>query len=178
MIKYKEIIDADFARYGNSKIDPYIKKWTILFRKCQTSNGIIQKYYHLRLLNFGSKHGIEIDYPVCIGKGFFIAHPYGITINDKCVIGSNCNIHKGVTIGQENRGERQGTPTIGDNVWIGMNSTIVGKINIGNDVMIAPNTFLNFNVPSHSIVIGNPARIIEKDNATEFYINNCVGEEK
>lgn len=55
----------------------------------------------------------------------------------------NCNIHKGVTIGQENRGKRQGTPIIGDNVWIGMNVTIVGNIKIGNDVLIAPNTYLN-----------------------------------
>lgn len=99
--------------------------------------------WHLLLLKHGTKHGIEIDYPVKIGKGLFIAHPYGITINDKCIIGMNCNIHKGVTIGQENRGKRQGTPIIGDNVWIGMNVTIVGNIKIGNDVLIAPNTYLN-----------------------------------
>lgn len=55
--------------------------------------------WHLLLLKHGTKHGIEIDYPVKIGKGLFIAHPYGITINDKCIIGMNCNIHKGVTIG-------------------------------------------------------------------------------
>lgn len=50
----------------------------------------------------------------------------------------NCNIHKGVTIGQENRGKRKGTPVIGDEVWIGINATIVGKISIGSDVLIAP----------------------------------------
>lgn len=90
----------------------------------------------------------------------------------------NCNIHKGVTIGQENRGKRQGTPIIGDNVWIGMNVTIVGNIKIGNDVLIAPNTYLNCDVPSHSIVLGNPARIIVKDNATSEYINNIVGDQQ
>lgn len=50
------------------------------------------------------------------------------------VIGSNCNIHKGVTIDQENRGLRKGVPTIGDCVWIVGNATIVGKITIGDDV--------------------------------------------
>ena len=111
-----------------------------------------------------------------IGKGLFIAHPYGITINDKVVIGQNCNIHKGVTIGQENRGIRKGTPTMGNNVWIGMNSTVVGSIHIGNDVLIAPNTYLNSDVPDHSIVIGSPAKIISRNNATDSYINNVIGE--
>ncbi|MFO3714183.1 serine O-acetyltransferase [Oribacterium sp. P9] len=124
----------------------------------------------------GKKHGIEIDYPVCIGKGFYINHPYCITINDNVVIGRNCNLHKGVTIGQENRGIRKGTPTIGNNVWIGMNSTIVGSIHIGDDVLIAPNTYLNRDVPDHSIVIGSPAKIISRNNATECYINNLIGE--
>ena len=50
---------------------------------------------------------------------------------------------------------------------VGINSTIVGRVRIGNDVMIAPNTFVNFDVPSHSIVIGNPAEIHHKDNATK-----------
>lgn len=52
-------------------------------------------------------------------------------------------------------------------MWIGINAAIVGKIVIGDDVLIAPNSYVNCNVPSHSIVIGNPCRIIHKDNATE-----------
>ena len=80
----------------------------------------------------------------------------------------------GVTIGQENRGKRKGCPVIGDNCWIGTNAVIVGKITIGNDVLIAPLSFVNFDVPSHSIVIGNPAKIIHKENATHEYINRTV----
>ena len=63
---------------------------------------------------------------------------------------------------------------IGDNVWIGTNSVIVGNIKIGNDVLVAPLTFVNFDVPDHSVVIGNPAKIIFKENATEGYINKTV----
>ena len=118
------------------------------------------------------KHGLEINYNTKIGKGFYVGHPYNITINEKSILGDNINIHKGVTIGQENRGARKGTPTIGNQVWIGINSTIVGKITIGDDVLIAPNSYVNCDVPSHSVVIGNPCKIIPKDNATESYINN------
>lgn len=63
-----------------------------------------------------------------------------------------------------------GVPTIGSYVWIGINTTIVGRIEIGHDVLIAPNTYVNRDIPSHSIVSGNPAIIRSSDNATEHYI--------
>ena len=61
-------------------------------------------------------------------------------------------------------------------VWIGINSTIVGKITIGDDVLIAPNSYVNCDVPSHSIVLGNPCIIKRREKATENYINSCTGE--
>ena len=109
-----------------------------------------------------------------MGKGLYIGHPYNITINSEAKLGSNINIHKGDTIGQENRGGRKGVPQIGNMVWIGINSTIVGNIIVGDDVLIAPNSYVNCDIPSHSVVIGNPCKIIHRDNATESYINNKV----
>lgn len=86
----------------------------------------------------------------------------------------NCNIHKGGLIGMTNRGEKTGVPHIGNQVWIGINAAIVGDITIGDDVMIVPNTYLNCDVPSHSIVFGDPCIIKHRENATEGYINNIV----
>lgn len=119
-------------------------------------------------------YGLEIPGQATIGEGFYIGHAYGITVNPDAVIGRNCNIHKGVTIGQENRGKRKGAPVPGDCVWLGVNSTVVGAVTIGDDVLIAPNSYVNCDVPSHSIVIGNPCRIIPRDNATEGYVNKRV----
>lgn len=79
-----------------------------------------------------------------------------------------------MTIGVENRGKRRGAPIIGDEVWIGVNSTIVGNITIGNDVLIAPNTFVNKSIPSHSVVYGNPCIIKFRENATYAYITNKI----
>lgn len=117
---------------------------------------------------------VELPRWVKIGDGLLIVHPYCITINPKVVIGKNCNIHKGVTIGQENRGKRKGVPVIGDSVWIGVNSTIVGRIKIGDDVLIAPNAYVNCDVPSHSIVFGNPCIIKSCEEATAGYVNNKI----
>lgn len=120
------------------------------------------------------KYGLEISSSCSIGSGLYLGHAFNITINPSAKLGKNINIHKGVTIGQENRGKRKGAPTIGDLVWIGVNSTIVGNIKIGNNVLIAPNSYVNFDVPDNSIVIGNPARIITNNNATEGYINRTI----
>ena len=105
----------------------------------------------------------------------YIGHADNITINQNATIGRNLNIHKGVVIGQANRGSRKGSPTIGDRVWIGNNSAIVGNVTIGDDVLIAPNSFVNVDIPSHSVVFGNPCIIKHKDWATEGYVNNIVG---
>ena len=67
-----------------------------------------------------NKYGLEIPASSRIGKGLYLGHAYGITINPGAVLGDNINLHKGVTIGRENRGKRQGVPSIGNQVWIGV----------------------------------------------------------
>lgn len=57
-------------------------------------------------------------------------------------------------------------------IWIGINAAIVGGIEIGDDVLIAPNSYVNCDVPSHSVVFGNPCVIKHRDHATVGYINN------
>jgi serine O-acetyltransferase len=128
--------------------------------------------YLLRRCSF--KFGIQIPVGTTIGKGFYIGHFGNIIINKNTVIGSNINIANGVTIGQANRGKLEGTPVIGSSVWIGANAVIVGKIKIGDDVLIAPGAYVNFDVPDHSIVIGNPGEIHFNNCATEGYINKKI----
>ena len=153
-----------------------MKKYHYWLRKCQTANNPMKCYYKLRYKLHCKSHHLEISPSLTAGKGLYLGHPFCITINSGAIIGENCNIHKGVTIGQENRGSRKGTPTIGNKVWIGINATIVGKITIGDDVMIAPNSYVNCDIPSHSIVLGNPCIIKHKENATENYITSCLGD--
>lgn len=171
--KYK----ADLTRYGGTipKRERWLRKFHCYLRKVQTEKRPIPLLIYRLLFNHvKEKHGIEISRNVKIDGGLYLGHPYNITVNDAAVIGKNCNLHKGVLIGQENRGPRKGAPKIGDSVWIGVNAAIVGRIEIGDDVLIAPNSFVNCDVPSHSIVFGNPCVIKHRDNATEGYINNKV----
>ncbi len=160
-------IQSDRHRIGRRPL-----LFQVVMRKCASSSGFLQLIYRGVYRYLCSKRAIEISWRTKIGYGLYIGHAYGITINDQVKIGNNCNIHKGVTIGQENRGVRMGVPEIGNDVWIGVNATIVGGVTIGDDVLIAPNSYINCDVPSHSIVIGNPCSIKHCDNATEHYINN------
>ena len=181
---FNELYNADMERYkktvggGIKRIltRDYIRKYHYYLRKTQTTeNNLLKKYYDLRYRRLCTSHHLEIPSSVRVGKGLYLGHPFCITINSEAIIGENCNIHKNVTIGQENRGIREGTPIIGNQVWIGINATIVGRIRIGDDVLIAPNSYVNCNVPNHSIVFGNPCIIRSKEKATENYINSIGG---
>lgn len=164
-------LDFDKRRYGGGGV-PKVQKY---YRKAYGAKNILLSYIYRALFAwYKSKNHIDLYYKTQIGEGLYIGHPYGITINAETILGKNVNIHKGVTIGQENRGKRKGTPIIGNEVWIGINATIVGAIKIGDDVLIAPNTFVNCDIPDHSIVFGNPCMIKHCDNATATYINNKI----
>ena len=120
------------------------------------------------------KYHIQIPYDTQIGKGFYLAHFGRVIIHPKSVIGHNVNVSTGVVIGTQFRGRRKGSPTIGNYVWIGANAIIVGNISIGNNVLIAPGSYVNFDVPDGSIVIGNPGLIRRSTSATLSYINNTI----
>lgn len=145
-------------------------RWILLFRLYQSKRHPILSRWLLR--RYSLKTGIQIGWHTQIGEGLVLVHCGNIAVNNAAVIGNNCTMYHGVTVGMEFRGDRKGNPTIGDNVWIGSNACIVGNITIGDDVLIAPLSFVNFDVPAHSIVIGNPARIIPREHATEGYITN------
>ncbi len=159
---------ADKARKGPR---PLFQFW---LRAAQETPPVVSHFCRAMLAATRFLYKVEIASRTRIGPGLYIGHPYGITINPDAVIGRNVNIHKGVTIGRESRGARKGVPVIGDCVWIGVNATIVGHITIGDDVLIAPNTYVNRDIPSHSIVYGNPCVVRPDGDATREYILNKV----
>jgi serine O-acetyltransferase len=113
--------------------------------------------------------GISIPASAQIGHSFYIGHFGGIILNANTIIGNNCNISQGVTIGVSGQGAERGTPEIGNNVYIGVNSVIAGKIKIGNNVLIGSCTLVTRDVPDNAVVSGVPAQIISF-KSSEGYI--------
>lgn len=175
-----KIIQYDLYRFtGKTNGFTFVK--TILFNR--TFRRVFY-YRHLKDRPFGvfarignhflsKKMSLELQPSAKIGKGVLFLHPYGITINSQAVIGDNLTMLKGSTIGNSKTG-RIGTPVIGDNVYIGLNSSVVGGVHIGNDVMIAANTFVNFDVPDGALVIGSPGVVHERERASKPYIINSI----
>lgn len=100
--------------------------------------------------------GTEIYYSSKIGNGLRINHGVGTVIGARVVLGDNCLIHQGVTLGDRN-GLR---PIIGNHVTIYANASILGGINIGNHSVIGANSVCLADVPENGIVAGVPGRII------------------
>lgn len=180
-----ELIKSDLYRYyGKTNLKTFITcffkfpgfRYTFYMRKTMQYHSFkpLWMFYWLLLRRCSIKYGIQIPYNTKIGKGLNISHFGTIVVNKRTVMGDNCNIHPCVNIGQSNRGKLKGTPKLGNSVWIGMGAVIVGNIQIGDNVLIAPNAYVNFDVPSNSIVMGNPAKIIERENATESFIEHKV----
>ena len=178
---YKEYIEFDkqfnarFRGFGNKLPRSFRKsfEWKVIvvYRKCQSNKSNIWRYFYEHKLNkLTIKTGIDFASNYTIGKGLIIGHWGRIILNSNAVFGNEVFLTHNVNVGRDIRGKRAGCPTFGNRVCIRGNSTVVGNIHIGNDVLIAPNTFVNFDVPDHSVVIGNPATIHSKQNATEGHL--------
>lgn len=121
-----------------------------------------------RLGHYTYKYGISIPLGAEIGPGLYIGHFGCITINEHVVMGRNCNINQGVTIGKHNRGPRKGCPRLGDRVYIGAGAKVFGGIVIGNDVAIGANAVVTRDLPEHAVAVGVPARVISYDGARDY----------
>ena len=117
------------------------------------------------------KFGICIPYNTRIGSGLYIGHFGGIFVNCDAVIGKNCNINQGVTIGATYGGKHPGTPVIGDNVYIGPGSFIIGSIEIGNNAAIGANAVVTKSISENSVVASHPGEIVSH-NGSGFYVIN------
>lgn len=106
--------------------------------------------------------GIDLPCEVTVGRRLLIEHFGGIVISGDTVLGDDVVIRNGVTIGLKRTGER-GAPVIGNRVDIGTGAKVLGAIQIGDDVIIGANAVVLNDVPSHSLAVGVPARIISRN---------------
>lgn len=118
---------------------------------------------HLILFSFLTLlTGIHLPRGAKIGAGLKIWHFGRIELNPDTVIGENCTLRPGVTIGT--RHNDHDVPRIGDNVDIGVGAVIIGAIAIGNNVSIGANAVVLCDVPDNHIAVGVPARVIPRHN--------------
>jgi serine O-acetyltransferase len=104
--------------------------------------------------------GIEIHPAAQIGKGLFIDHGCAVVIGETTIIGDNCTIYQGVTLGGTGKHEGKRHPTIGNNVMIGAGAKVLGPIEIGDNSKIAAGAVVLKDIPDNSTAVGVPARVV------------------
>jgi serine O-acetyltransferase len=151
----------------------YLRKVALYGKKKNTIWIFAYIYNRILFHHFRFKYGFDISPTTHIGPGLYIGHFGGIVISPHTILGTNINIAQGVTIGAESRGSRAGAPTLEDRVWVGANAVIVGKVTIGHDALIAPGAYVNFDVPSMAVVLGNPGKVVSHSGSIG-YINRTI----
>jgi serine O-acetyltransferase len=129
--------------------------------------------YHLALLlhrRMQVKYGAYIDFAAKIGPGLYLGHLCFIVVNTHSVIGRDCTLSHGVTLGQTNqRSKTPGCPTVGDRVYLGCGAKILGGITLGDDSAVGPNSVVVKDVPPRVVVSGIPAVPIS-DKGSSGYV--------
>ncbi|MDA1475780.1 serine O-acetyltransferase [Bacillus changyiensis] len=136
-----------------------IWKYQICLRKYEyyanTNSKFLKQIYRYLHKKKGLKLGFDIPINV-FGPGLRINHCGLLIVNSNAKIGTNCDIHQGVNIGQNH--DEYDVPTIGDNVWIGPGAKLFGKIKIANGIKIGANAVVNKSFTEENITIaGVPA---------------------
>jgi serine O-acetyltransferase len=106
--------------------------------------------------------GIEIHPGAVIGRRFFIDHGMGVVIGETAVIGDDCTLYHGVTLGGTSWQKGKRHPTLGDDVVVGAGAKVLGPIEIGTGARIGSNAVVVRGVPANSTVVGVPGRLIER----------------
>lgn len=106
---------------------------------------------------------IDIHPGARIGSGFFIDHGAGVVIGETAVVGDDCTLYHGVTLGGVSWSKGRRHPTLGDRVLVGAGAKVLGPIEIGSDARIGANSVVVEDVPPSMTVVGIPARIVMRE---------------
>jgi serine O-acetyltransferase len=151
---------STLSRYSGAKFRLYVMNAIDLYRmgnKCfRKKIPLVPKImYFLTFFMFNS----VVPYTAKIGKDSKFAYGgMGVVVHSGAVIGERVVIGQGATIGRSL--DPKDIPTIGNNVYISAGVRIIGKITVGNNVIIGANAVVNKDVPSNTIVAGVPAKVI------------------
>lgn len=111
--------------------------------------------------------GIEIHPGAVIGRRFFIDHGMGVVIGETAVIGDDCTLYHGVTLGGTSWEKGKRHPTLGRDVVVGAGAKVLGPIEVGDGARIGSNAVVVKAVPEGATVVGVPGRVIQRPTDAE-----------
>lgn len=121
---------------------------------------LLEPAYQTSYILVRNFYGIELPRETSVGRRVRLSHQSGIVIHPDARIGDDCVIRQNVTIGATNREHWMYAPSLGNGVEVGAGAVIIGKVQIGDNARIGPNTVVMTNIPAESIVVAPPPRVI------------------
>lgn len=109
------------------------------------------------------KTNIEIHPGAQIGRRFFIDHGTGVVIGETAIIGDDCTIYQGVTLGGTGKDHGKRHPTLGNNVLVGCGAKVLGPFTIGDNSNVAAGSVVLSAIPENSTAVGSPARVVKRN---------------
>lgn len=107
--------------------------------------------------------GIEIHPGAQIGRGLMIDHGSGVVIGETAIIGDDCTIYQGVTLGGTGKDKGKRHPTLGNNVMVGAGAKILGPFKVGDNSRVAAGAVVLEEIPANSTAVGVPARVVRQN---------------
>ena len=105
--------------------------------------------------------GIELPYSAKVGRRLTIEHQHGIVVHGNCVIGDDCTIRQGCTLGNKTSDRPFDAPTLGNGVNVGAGAKVLGAVTLGDKSQVGANAVVVKDVPAGVTVVGIPAKPIE-----------------
>ena len=176
------VFDRDpAARSYLEIITTYPGVHAILFHRLAHLFWRIKLYWVARVTSYLSRiiTGIEIHPGAIIGHRFFIDHGMGVVIGETAIIGDDCTIYHGVTLGGTSWKQGKRHPTLEDKVVIGAGAKILGPITIGSGAKIGSNAVVVKDIPKNATAVGIPARLVDdKAQKTSSFSPYAVGKDE
>ena len=129
-------------------------------------NDSVKIMFWYRIANFLYKHKLSfLAYFIMngVGKKLLIDHGVGVVIGETTIIGDNCTIYQGVTLGGTGKESGKRHPTIGNNVIIGAGAKVLGNIYIGDFVKVGANAVVLEDIPTSNTVVGCKGKIVKRE---------------
>lgn len=164
-----ELVREDFIAHGRDSTRPGFQalvihrfgvwRMSIQNKKLRVPFSVLYRVLFVAVRNL---YGIEIPYSAQIGRRVVFEHQHGIVVHGNTVIGDECIIRQGVTLGIRRMDAVNEAPVLGKGVNVGAGAKILGNVQIGNFANIGANAVVLKDVPNGALAVGIPAKIINE----------------
>lgn len=164
-----QVVAEDYVAHGRRAMEPgfqalLVHRFGVARMKVQPrlARAPLSVLYRALARTISSVYGIELPYTAQIGRRVVFEHQHGIVIHGAAVIGDDCIIRHGVTLGMRSMARATEAPVLGRSVNVGAGAKIIGRVQVGDGACVGANAVVLDDVPAGRLAVGVPARLVDR----------------